>query len=164
MDKTQFDWDAAKDRQNQLKHGVPFALAQYAFADPKRVVLLDLEHSDQEQRFYCIGNVGAGIMTVRFTYRGKVIRIIGAGYWRKGKSGMKSKINYTNEPMGKVRVVKDFLPSPDQLAFKEEKVKVTISLSRTSLDFFKAQANRHHTAYQKMIRNLLDAYAAQHMK
>ena len=77
---------------------------------------------------------------------------------------MKNKITYTDEPMGKVRVVKDFLPSPDQLAFKEEKVKVTISLSRTSLDFFKGQADLHKTAYQKMIRNLLDAYAVQHMK
>ncbi|HPJ57136.1 MAG TPA: CopG family transcriptional regulator [Kiritimatiellia bacterium] len=75
---------------------------------------------------------------------------------------MKSKIKYTNEPMGKVRVVKDFLPSPKQLAFQEEKVKVTISLSRASLEFFKEQANRHNTAYQKMIRNLLDAYALQH--
>jgi predicted DNA binding CopG/RHH family protein len=82
----------------------------------------------------------------------------------KGKSYMKKTIKYTNEPMGKVRVVKDFLPSPDQLAFKEEKVKVTISLSRNSLDFFKDQAQRHQTAYQKMIRNLLDAYALQHMK
>ena len=77
---------------------------------------------------------------------------------------MKNTIKYTNEPMGKVRLVKDFLPSPDQLAFKEEKVKVTISLSRNSLDFFKEQAHRHRTAYQKMIRNLLDAYALQHMK
>jgi len=77
---------------------------------------------------------------------------------------MTNKVKYTNEPMGKVRAVKDFLPSPDQLAFKEEKVKVTISLSRTSLDFFKEQADRHRTAYQKMIRNLLDAYAIQHMK
>ena len=77
---------------------------------------------------------------------------------------MKNKITYTDEPMGKVRVVKDFFPSPDQLAFKEEKVKVTISLSRASLDFFKEQADLHNTAYQKMIRNLLDAYATQHMK
>ena len=77
---------------------------------------------------------------------------------------MKSRIKYTTEPMGRVRVVKDFLPSPDQLAFKEEKVKVTISLSRASLEFFKEQADRHRTAYQKMIRNLLDAYAVQHMK
>jgi predicted DNA binding CopG/RHH family protein len=77
---------------------------------------------------------------------------------------MKSRITYTNEPMGRTRVVKDFLPSPDQLAFKEQKVKVTISLSRASLEFFKDQAHRHRTAYQKMIRNLLDAYAVQHMK
>ena len=77
---------------------------------------------------------------------------------------MKNKIKYTNEPIGKVRVVKDFLPSPEQLAFQEEKVKVTISLSRASLDFFKAQANQHKTAYQKMIRNLLDAYALQHAR
>ena len=77
---------------------------------------------------------------------------------------MKNRIKYTDEPMDKARPVKDFLPSPDQLAFKEEKVKVTISLSRASLEFFKMQANRHHTAYQKMIRNLLDAYAGQHMK
>ena len=77
---------------------------------------------------------------------------------------MKNKITYTDEPMGNARVVKDFLPSPDQLAFKEEKVKVTISLSKASLDFFKEQADLHQTAYQKMIRNLLDAYALQHMK
>lgn len=77
---------------------------------------------------------------------------------------MKSKITYTDEPMGKVRVVRDFLPSPAQLAFKEEKVKVTISLSKASLDFFKEQAELHKTAYQKMIRNLLDTYAVQHTK
>jgi predicted DNA binding CopG/RHH family protein len=77
---------------------------------------------------------------------------------------MKNKITYTDEPMGKVRVVQDFLPSPEQLAFKEEKVKVTISLSKASLDFFKEQAGLHKTAYQKMIRNLLDTYAVQHSK
>ena len=77
---------------------------------------------------------------------------------------MKSRITYTDEPMGKVRVVTDFLPSPEQLAFREENVKVTISLSRTSLDFFKEQVGLHKTAYQKMIRSLLHAYAVQHMK
>lgn len=75
---------------------------------------------------------------------------------------MKSKIKYTNEPLGELRVVRDFLPSPDELAFREEKVKVTISLSRASLDFFKQEADKRHTPYQKMIRNLLDAYAIQH--
>jgi predicted DNA binding CopG/RHH family protein len=77
---------------------------------------------------------------------------------------MKSRIRYTDEPMGRVRVVKDFLPSPDELAFREEKVKVTISLSRASLQFFKAHAARHKTPYQRMIRGLLDAYAIQHTK
>lgn len=75
---------------------------------------------------------------------------------------MKNRIKYTDEPMGELRVVRDFLPSPDELAFQEEKVKVTISLSRASLDFFKHEAGRHHTAYQRMIRNLLDAYAVRH--
>ena len=75
---------------------------------------------------------------------------------------MKNRIKYTDEPMGELRVVRDFLPSPDELAFKEEKVKVTIALSRASLDFFKHEAGRHHTAYQKMIRNLLDAYVVRH--
>ncbi|MBT8439677.1 MAG: BrnT family toxin, partial [Gammaproteobacteria bacterium] len=70
---------------NQAKHGVSFSEAQYAFADPNRVIAVDLSHSQREKRYYCFGKVGGGVMTVRFTYRGDVIRIIGAGYWRKGK-------------------------------------------------------------------------------
>ena len=73
---------------------------------------------------------------------------------------MKKKIKYTNEPMGKVRVVADFLPSPEELALKDETVKVTISLSKASVDFFKEEAKKHHTQYQKMIRRLLDEYTA----
>ncbi len=85
MDKTRFEWDQAKDRLNQAKHGIAFDIAQMAFADPNRLILIDLEHSEDEQRFYCLGRVGEGIITVRFTYRNNVIRIFGAGYWRKGK-------------------------------------------------------------------------------
>jgi uncharacterized protein len=85
VNETRFEWDAAKDRLNQAKHGVAFALAQFAFADPRRVVLVDETHSGGEPRFYCIGLVGEGVLTVRFTYRDRVIRIIGAGYWRKGR-------------------------------------------------------------------------------
>ena len=85
MSKTPFEWDSAKDRQNQQKHGMAFAIAQYAFADPLRVILVDEEHSVEENRFYCLGRVGDGIVTVRFTYRNNVIRIFGVGYWRKGK-------------------------------------------------------------------------------
>ena len=72
---------------------------------------------------------------------------------------MKKRIEYTNEPIGEVRVVRDFLPPPDQLVFKEEAIKVTLALSRRSVEFFKAEAARHRTQYQKMIRRLLDQYA-----
>lgn len=82
---TRFEWDTNKDLENQQKHGVAFAKAQYAFADPQRVIAEDVTHSEQEQRCYCFGKVGGGILTVRFTYREGVIPIIGAGYWRKGK-------------------------------------------------------------------------------
>ena len=80
-----FEWDVAKDQLNQDKHGVSFSVAQLAFLDHHRVILEDLDHSDHEKRYYCLGRVGDGILTVRFAYRAKKIRIFGAGYWRKGK-------------------------------------------------------------------------------
>jgi len=83
--KARFEWDAKKDQQNQKKHGVSFGTAQLAFADSKRVIAEDLSHSSSEKRHYCFGRVEGGILTVRFTYREDVIRIIGAGNWRKGK-------------------------------------------------------------------------------
>ncbi len=85
MKSARFEWDEEKDRENQDKHHVPFSLAQYAFLDPKRIIAEDKGHSNEENRFYCIGRVDEGIMTVRFTYRGNIIRIFGAGYWRKGR-------------------------------------------------------------------------------
>lgn len=85
MSISSFEWDESKDRANQSKHGLSFSEAQFAFADPNRVIAKDLSHSDEEQRFYCFGRLGEGIATVRFTYRDETIRIIGAGYWRKGK-------------------------------------------------------------------------------
>lgn len=81
-----FEWDTTKDRLNRQKHGVSFALAQYAFFDPFRVVGQDLDHSGTEQRYFCFGRVEGGVMTVRFTWRNGRIRIFGAGYWRKGKT------------------------------------------------------------------------------
>lgn len=85
MAEARFEWDENKNAENRRKHGVPFELAQYAFADPKRVIAEDLEHSRSEKRFYCFGKVGGEVLTVRFTYRNGVIRLIGAGYWRRGK-------------------------------------------------------------------------------
>jgi hypothetical protein len=83
--KSNFEWDSTKDTVNQEKHGVSFSLAQIAFLDPARIILEDLDHSGYEKRYYCLGKVAGGILTVRFTYRKNKIRIIGAGYWRKGK-------------------------------------------------------------------------------
>lgn len=81
-----FDWDPSKDLLNTLKHGVSFHEAQFAFADPRRIIAEDLLHSSSdERRFYCFGRTGEGILTVRFTWRNGIIRIIGAGYWRRGK-------------------------------------------------------------------------------
>ncbi|MCR4281543.1 MAG: BrnT family toxin [Bauldia sp.] len=81
-----FEWDADKDRRNRAKHGIAFVDAQHAFLDPRRVIAEDLSHSEGEKRYFCFGQVGGGVMTVRFTWRGGRIRIIGAGYWRKGKT------------------------------------------------------------------------------
>lgn len=91
MNKSDFEWDSKKDLINQEKHGVSFLEAQNAFLDKDRIIAEDIEHSQSEKRYYCIGQVDGEIMTVRFTYRNKKIRIIGAGYWRKGRKA------YVNE-------------------------------------------------------------------
>ncbi|ORU90664.1 MAG: hypothetical protein A6F71_06830 [Cycloclasticus sp. symbiont of Poecilosclerida sp. M] len=87
MSKQSFEWDEAKNKENQRKHGISFIEAQHAFLDSNRIIAEDLEHSKAESRFYCFGlnEQGNGIITVRFTYRSGCIRIFGAGYWRKGR-------------------------------------------------------------------------------
>jgi uncharacterized protein len=86
MKAIRFEWDTAKDLENLAKHGVCFYEAQAAFGDVHRVVVEDLAHSAGEPRYYCMGRVEGGILTVRFTFRPGAIRIIGAGFWRKGKA------------------------------------------------------------------------------
>jgi predicted DNA binding CopG/RHH family protein len=80
----------------------------------------------------------------------------------KEKRYMKKKTKYTNEQLGKMKVIDDFLPPPEELAFKEDNVKVTITLSKASVDFFKKEAKKQHVQYQKMIRRLLDLYTLHH--
>ena len=82
---TLFEWDETKNLINQTKHGVSFQQARHAFTDPNRLIFADQDHSLDEDRFFCLGLAGAGVMTVRFTYRENCIRIFGAGYWSKGK-------------------------------------------------------------------------------
>ena len=80
-----FEWNEQKDKENRKKHGVSFYIAQRAFLDPNRLIAEELEHSFTESRYYCFGKIDNEILTVRFTYCGHKIRIIGAGYWRKGR-------------------------------------------------------------------------------
>ncbi|MBL7129622.1 MAG: CopG family transcriptional regulator [Ignavibacteria bacterium] len=73
---------------------------------------------------------------------------------------MKKKIKYSNEKIGEIVMVKDFLPKPEDLVFKEDTIKVTLNLSKSSIEFFKEIAQRHGSQYQKLIRNLLDRYTS----
>ncbi len=87
---------------------------------------------------------------------------MGPDIGEKAKKSMKKIIKYSDEPLNDVRIVEDFLPSPENLVFRDETVKVTISLSRQSVDFFKDIAKKHQTQYQKLIRRLLDDYTIRH--
>ena len=75
---------------------------------------------------------------------------------------MKQTRKYTDEPLGRIKVIANFLPPPDQLVLRDAGVKVTISLSRISVEFFKAHAKKSNTSYQRMIRRLLDEYAVRY--
>lgn len=81
----QFEWDAGKEHENANKHDLDFYTAVLVFLDPHRIIAIDEKHSLTEERLYCIGRIGRQIATVRFTRRGKRIRIIGAGFWRSGR-------------------------------------------------------------------------------
>lgn len=87
-----FIWDFEKEKENIAKHRVDFKTAIEAFADPERLIAVDEIHSEKEERFFCIGKVSDKVCTVRFVYRGGLVRIFGAGYWRKGRKFYEEKI------------------------------------------------------------------------
>ncbi|MDF9834107.1 uncharacterized DUF497 family protein [Ereboglobus sp. PH5-5] len=82
-----FTWDTQKEQDNIASHGVDFSEAQKAFDDPRALVVFDEAHGGKtELRWWLLGMVGARVMLVRHTHRTPgIVRIIGAGYWRKGK-------------------------------------------------------------------------------
>jgi len=82
----------------------------------------------------------------------------------KERKPMKTKTKYTEEPMGEINIVDDFLPPPDKLVLKEDNVKITLSLKKSSINFFKEQAKNQKTSYQKMIREVVDWYASHYQK
>jgi uncharacterized DUF497 family protein len=88
-----FEWDEAKNQENTEKHPISFEEAQEVFYDKNRLIIKDKKHSGKEDRFFCIGNDGKGIVTVRFTMRNENIRIFGAGYWREGRDRYEQKNN-----------------------------------------------------------------------
>lgn len=163
MAKTHFDWDLEKDRENRSKHGISFGDAQFAFADPRRVIAEDLSHSSRNDTTALAKWQAASSRYASRTVKGSFessVPDIGA----RVNEFMTGKIRYTDEPMGDLKVVPDFLPSPEELAFREEGVKVTIALSKRSIEFFKREAAKHGTQYQRMIRRLLDTYARHHSR
>jgi uncharacterized DUF497 family protein len=81
-----FEWDNKKEQENIKKHGISFIEAKEVFYDESRVIAVDEKHSQKEPRMFCIGNIGKGVVTVRFIYNNGAIRIFEAGYWRKGRS------------------------------------------------------------------------------
>jgi uncharacterized DUF497 family protein len=81
---TEFVWDLVKEKTNISKHGVDFTLAAQAFTDPHRKIFIDEKHTQSEERYFCLGKVKGRVLTARFLYRDNKIRIIGAGFWRKG--------------------------------------------------------------------------------
>lgn len=82
----EFEWDERKACDNLAKHSVSFDLAKEVFDDPRLVLAADAAHSGSESRYFAFGQAGGGILTVRFVVRDERVRIIGAGYWRKGKA------------------------------------------------------------------------------
>jgi uncharacterized DUF497 family protein len=86
-----FVWDTRKEAVNLRKHGVDFRRAAWVFFDKNRKIFVDSKHSMSEPRYFCIGKVYGRVLTVRFTYRDNKIRIIGAGYWRKGRQYYETK-------------------------------------------------------------------------
>lgn len=75
----------------------------------------------------------------------------------------KHKVKYTDEPIGKIKIIDDFLPRPENLVLKEETAKITISLTKSSIEFFKNEAEKHHIHYQTMIRALIDQYTSHYI-
>ncbi len=74
----------------------------------------------------------------------------------------KRKDKYTDKPIGRIKIIDDFLPEPKDLVLKEETTKITISLTKSSIDFFKHEAEKYNTNYQTMIRKLIDKYASRY--
>jgi uncharacterized DUF497 family protein len=74
-----FEWDPEKARRNLAKHGVSFAEAATAFADPLSLTTFDPDHSEDEDRFLLLGTTNSlRLVVVSHTHRDENVRIISA--------------------------------------------------------------------------------------
>ena len=154
-----FEWDEARSRLNEEKHGVASEMAQLAFLDEHRIIAEDLGHSTQEQRFYCFGKVDEGILRCGSLGGKAESAFLAPAIGAKVRGSMSERTRkYTKGEIAEVRVIEDFLPPPADLVLREDTVKVTLALSRRSVDFFKEEAGKARVPYQRMIRALVDAY------
>jgi uncharacterized DUF497 family protein len=162
MAGVRFEWDSSKDEENQSKHRVSFFEAQFAFADPKGVIAQDLSHSSEKSVITVLAGSATAYPLCALLIDNRLFVYSGPDIGVKAGKSMSAKIRYTNEPLGKLKIVPDFLPKPEDLVLRDEGVKVTIALSKRSVDFFKREAEKYGAQYQRMIRRLLDEYARYH--
>ena len=156
MSESNFEWNENKNLENQQKHGISFEQAQYAFYDG----ILHIART----RIAIFASAWIKMEAVSLPFDSPIEKIKSVSSERdiggKVRKLMSRQIQYTDEPIGDFKVVADFLPSPDELRLKNENTKITISLSKESVDFFKQAAAKNHMQYQKMIRQLLNEYVA----
>ena len=161
----EFEWDAKKEKLNLIKHGVSVLEAQRAFLDPLRVIAVDDAHSKREQRLFCIGRSERGIAASLGA--ATAFESSGPGIGAKANNFMKKRTaRYADdkgEIIGELHRIKDELPSIDELTGKSgRQTKITLALDNDALSFFKREARRRNTSYQRMIRNLVRAYSQAH--
>ncbi len=164
MDES-FEWDHKKNDINVYKHGISFFEAQQAFLDPKRIIAEDLEHSTSEKRYNFLVRLMMELCLFALLTKIKKSAFLMLVIGEKGEKFMKKrKVKYSDEPIGEIKIIDDFLPELEDLVLKEETSKVTLFLTKSSISFFKKEAAKRHTHYQTMIRALVDQYTSHYRK
>jgi len=169
-----FEWNASKSASNLAKHGVDFKEASTAFLDPRRILAKDSKHNLRESRYYCIGRTSSGgiapcASTCAVGKFASLARATGgkeSHFMKNAKT--KKNVRYTDdagEIEGELTRIADFLPSPGELADAAPRTKITLAVDTDAVEWFKAEAKRRRGAsYQRMMRNLISAYAQAHKK
>lgn len=162
MTQHSFEWDEEKNLANFKEHGVSFGEAQFAFLDPHRIIAHDEKHSSRENDGFVWAKSRVAFWPYDLPTYTAPFEFLELEVGENGVSTMSRKTILPDKPIGKLTRVKDFLPPPSQLVPREETVKVTLALSKESVEFFKEKAKKNKVPYQRMIRSLVDQYVGQH--